>query len=204
MNKNSQGTTFQTSLAVGCTSLLSFVVVLYLYSRVPGKNLTLENTWLPIVLGLLGSSIFLSYNFMPRKNSTSQSEKSRRLWATFETALLRLSLGPIAGWLSFTMLPSSSATGQIFWLPFLAGFSSDLLVGIINKTEHTIKMALNIGDPDEKEPFFPAQDPSALQPLDGEPGGEAIPTNGRIRAGRTVGKHNPAYRAEGGAAAHRQ
>ena len=127
---------------IGAIALVSFIIVLAFYPQPIG----VASTWFPIVMGLLGASVFVLYDIVK-----SKSDGQGRL------TVLRLLLGPIAGWLAYAMVaPQVSASDQAqvwsvqkqwVWLPFLAGFSSDLLVGIINQAIRAIKLTLGIDRP---------------------------------------------------------
>ena len=105
------------------------------------------NASLPIAMGLLGSSIFLLYNM-----ALPESLGRLRSWylrgeprGVLISVTIRLFLGPIAGWLVYAILFGRLESGhQFLWLPFIAGFSSDLLIGIISQIERAIKLTLGI------------------------------------------------------------
>jgi hypothetical protein len=102
---------------------------------------------LPIAMGLLGSSVFILYNIaLPERLTKLRSWYLRGdPWRVTGSVAIRLFLGPVAGWLVYAILFGQiGPRHQFLWLPFIAGFSSDLLIGIINQIEHAIKLTLGI------------------------------------------------------------
>jgi len=148
-------------MGVGAIALITFILVLWVYPQPIG----VARTWFPILMGLLGSSVFILYDIVKTKRAELAS-----------LTVVRLLLGPIAGWLAYAMVASQfpdpmSESGQTqapalqerwIWLPFLAGFSSDLLVGIVNQAIRAIKLTLGIDRPpeypDTSSPSHPAKD----------------------------------------------
>jgi hypothetical protein len=134
-------------------AVLAFVVVILISEKTLGLQITVLETVYAISMGLLGSSLFLLYNLIGAiKEQRFRSEEVGK-------SLARLLIGPVAGWLSYFMYVTArseqlspqeaesvkkiASTTQI-WLPFLAGFSSDLLVGLINQGVRAIKFTLGI------------------------------------------------------------
>jgi hypothetical protein len=144
----------------------SFVSVVFLSK----DKLDLPQTFYAISMGLLGSSLYLIYNLIGvmREQRFDPEE--------IEKNISRLLVGPVAGWLVYFMVVTSGAgpenaellskgavisnkvektvkmtdsTIQI-WLPFLVGFSSDLMVGIINQMVRAVKFTLGIEKMEEK------------------------------------------------------
>jgi hypothetical protein len=66
-------------------ALITFAIVLYYSPQVFGKDLSVRDTLFPIVMGLLGSSIFLLYNFIEPLKRRHQIRHN----------FVRLLLGPI-------------------------------------------------------------------------------------------------------------
>jgi hypothetical protein len=68
-----------------------------------------------------------------------------------ESGLVRIGLGPLVGWVFyFGFSQRAIADGQqnpvLHLIPFIAGFSTDFLVGLLNKIIQTAKSTLSIGD----------------------------------------------------------
>lgn len=140
-------------LLAACSSLIAFALVISLSMRVVGRSLQTVETAYAISMGLLGSSLFLLYNLigvMPEQRFRSDEVAKN---------LARLFVGPVAGWLSYFMYviarsdtapavgptsPRPIAGTAHIWLPFLVGFSSDLMVGIINQGVRAIKFTLGL------------------------------------------------------------
>jgi hypothetical protein len=116
-------------------ALIAFAFIIY-FSRqgVFGKELPLRDTLFLMTMGLLGSSIFLLYNFIAPVKARLEIRHN----------FVRLLLGPIAGWISYSLFIDNPPPKGFIWLPFLAGFSSDLLIGIINQFVRAIKITLGI------------------------------------------------------------
>jgi len=138
-------------------ALASMALVVVFHSLVTNQAISVRDTWLPILMGLLGSSMYVMYNLYGPGSGLLRSEgirnpiKKRNAPRIF----VRLFLGPLAGWLSYAIVVGQLG-GQIgkgqptneytfLWLPFLAGFSSDLLIGIVSQIEKAIKVTLGIG-----------------------------------------------------------
>lgn len=117
-----------------------------------GISLQPAQTAYAIAMGLLGSSLFLLYNLI------GAIPEHRFKAADVGRNLARLFVGPVAGWLSYFMYVSwrwggspgdtqgtkvIAGTTQI-WLPFVAGFSADVMVGIINQGVRAIKYTLGL------------------------------------------------------------
>ncbi|HJR07868.1 MAG TPA: hypothetical protein VJ842_11445 [Pyrinomonadaceae bacterium] len=121
-------------------AFLAFFAVVY-YSPVALKReITIQNTLFPIAMGLLGSSVFILYNLIEPLAKRYSLQRNR------PKSYVRLFLGPIAGWLSYSMLLDNAPAKGFIWIPFLAGFSSDLLIGIINQIVIALKITLGIED----------------------------------------------------------
>ena len=132
---------------------VAFGFVVGFSQTVLGVSLTASQTIYAMAMGLLGSSLYLLYAVIGAIPSRTLSRKDApKNWAG-------LLVGPIAGWLSYFMYVTagSSPTGSggaqsgkaiggsaQIWLPFLAGFSSDLMVGIINQAVFAIKYTLGL------------------------------------------------------------
>jgi len=103
---------------------------------------------LPVSLGVLGSLVYIFFNV-----TKVISEKAFNLQDTYGN-YVRLFLGAIVGWVfyfafcqeAFKNLGTSS---PLLLLPFLAGFSSELVVGIINQLLR-VKLTLGIEEKSEE------------------------------------------------------
>lgn len=134
----------------GFVAFVAFILVIWLFPQQGGSQPSQQSssqpsqplpfftrdTWFPIAMGLLGSSVFLLYSQI-RPKPEDDAARSH--------PLITLFLGPVAGWLAQNMVSNNKlGQQQIIWLPFLVGFSSDLLVGIINQMIKAIKYTLGI------------------------------------------------------------
>lgn len=156
--KSSQPNNYYLPVVTGITALIAFIFVVYLSEGVLQVNLNLNETLYAIAMGLLGSSLYLLYNLIgvvaEQRFRTDELEKN----------FSRLLVGPVAGWLVYFMLVSNTevsgnlessqtrfTTGAIqIWLPFLSGYSSDLMVGFINQMIRAVKYTLGIEPMPEK------------------------------------------------------
>jgi len=107
----------------------------------------IEKHIFPLSLGLLGSTIYIFFNLM-----NVVSEKAIDETDVF-SSYARLMLGPAFGWLFFQIYQSGTGTSsatqtQLFsvLIPFAAGFSTRLVLGIINQSIQAIEIALGLGD----------------------------------------------------------
>ncbi len=100
---------------------------------------------LGVSLGLLGAVVYVIFNLI--------GEWTERVMSKEDTAeaYLRLLLGPLVGWVFFFAFaqeafarPASSSALLLF--PFLAGFSTKLVVGIINQTLQAVQITLGLED----------------------------------------------------------
>ncbi|MCX7112791.1 MAG: hypothetical protein NTX45_22255 [Proteobacteria bacterium] len=96
-------------------------------------------------LGLLGAVVYVIFNLIGE-----WTEKVMNREDTSE-AYLRVLLGPLVGWVFFFAFaqeafakPDSSSVLLLF--PFLAGFSTKLVVGIINQALHAVQITLGLED----------------------------------------------------------
>jgi hypothetical protein len=98
-----------------------------------------------ISLGLLGAIVYVIFNLIGEwtEKVLSQDDPTE--------AYLRLLLGPLVGWVFFFAFvqetfkkPDGSSALLLF--PFLAGFSTKLVVGIINQTIQAVQMTLGLED----------------------------------------------------------
>ncbi|MBR0952613.1 hypothetical protein [Bradyrhizobium canariense] len=109
----------------------------------------------PLALGLLGSTTYIFFSLMNVVSERAIDESD------VFSSYARLMLGPAFGWLfaqifsvSFDGVgaagnPGSSANirSQLMLLiPFLAGFSTRLVLGIVNQSIQAIEIALGLGD----------------------------------------------------------
>lgn len=159
------------------SALGSFFWVAYKFPSVVASEVThagqpqAYDASLPIAMGLLGSAIFILYNI-----ALPESLGWLRSWylrgeprGVLISVTIRLFLGPIAGWLVYAILFGRlESSHQFLWLPFIAGFSSDLLIGIISQIERAIKLTLGIESaPPSKGPTSAAEarsGPTGLAP----------------------------------------
>jgi hypothetical protein len=96
-------------------------------------------------LGVLGASVFSMYNLVGIvKERALASDDSY-------SEYLRLALGAIVGWVFFfafaqDAVKSGKVNNMLLLLPFLAGFSTKLVVGVINKAIQAVQITLGLED----------------------------------------------------------
>lgn len=97
-------------------------------------------------LGILGASVFSMYNLIGIvKEQALASDDSY-------SEYVRLALGAIVGWVFFfsfaqdAVKPGEKINSMLLLLPFLAGFSTKLVVGIINKAIQAVQITLGLED----------------------------------------------------------
>ncbi|NVO12033.1 MAG: hypothetical protein HXX16_18895 [Bacteroidales bacterium] len=107
---------------------------------------------LAICLGLLGSLIFTIFNVI--------GEIKERTFNTEEKAFVyfRIIVGPLLGWLffisfaynaySFDSSTIDTKSSLLVFLPFLAGFSTRFVIGVINKLISVFELTLGLQDMD--------------------------------------------------------
>jgi hypothetical protein len=95
-------------------------------------------------LGLMGAIVYILFNIIG-----IISEKAFNSRDTYIN-ILRTALGPVLGWVLFLGLESTNTLQEdsdawaVVLLPFLAGFSTRLVVGIITQALRTIELVLGI------------------------------------------------------------
>jgi hypothetical protein len=101
---------------------------------------------LALCLGVLGASLFSMYNLIGIVNERALASED-----SF-SEVIRLVLGAIVGWVFFFAFsqaafePGAKVSNMLVLLPFLAGFSTKLVVGIINKAIQAVQMTLGLDD----------------------------------------------------------
>lgn len=129
------------------SALATLLSVLLVHSYVTSRPLSARDTMLPILMGFLGAAVYLMHSIYSPGSGFFRGKKSddpNPHW-NVGRIFVRLFFGPIAGWLAYTLLRDHLKEEQLFiWLPFLAGFSSDLLVGVVSQIEKAIKSTLGI------------------------------------------------------------
>jgi flagellar basal body-associated protein FliL len=97
-------------------------------------------------LGLMGTLVYMLFNLIG-----ILSEKAFNIRDTYVN-WLRLALGPALAWVLYFGLKSTTAQGTETWavllLPFLAGFSIRLVVGVLTQALRAIELVLGIENRD--------------------------------------------------------
>ena len=97
-------------------------------------------------LGLMGTLVYMLFNLIG-----ILSEKAFNIKDTYVN-WLRLALGPVLAWVLYFGLKSTTAQGTETWavllLPFLAGFSIRLVVGVLTQALRAIELVLGIENRD--------------------------------------------------------
>ncbi|WP_299973858.1 hypothetical protein [uncultured Pseudoteredinibacter sp.] len=128
---------------ISVIALFSFIYVVSITPEIIGKELSFYKVLYAILMGLLGACLYLLYN-------TLGVITEQRISVHDPRNFVRLIVGPIAGWITFVLIEDAPGS-QKLWLPFLAGFSSDLMVGIINQMIRAVKYTLGIEQPHESK-----------------------------------------------------
>ena len=113
----------------------------------------LSKSILAATLGLLGSLIFTVFNLLGEINERTFNPED-----TF-SIFLRILIGPLLGWLFFIVFAENAfdviSGGNVdtkkkalMFLPFLVGFSTRLVIGIINKLINVVELSIGIQDID--------------------------------------------------------
>jgi hypothetical protein len=140
--------------------ILPFLLVLGLAGSIEGYLLLRAdptryqfwgNTTLALSLGLLGSAVFQVFNVIG-----IIKEKAFTIDDVYPNSL-RILLGPAVGWVFYVAInqnllkPTTDGgnpptPGAMLLLPFLAGFSTKLMVGIMEKLVQSVMLAFGIDD----------------------------------------------------------
>jgi len=96
-------------------------------------------------LGLLGAVVYVIFNLIGEWTEKIMSPEDSA------KAYFRLLLGPIVGWVFFFAFAQQSFKSEnpnsvLLIVPFLAGYSTKLVVGIINQTIQAVQFALGLED----------------------------------------------------------
>ncbi|MGD1046546.1 MAG: hypothetical protein ABR936_14660 [Bacteroidota bacterium] len=144
----SEGTTeigagwFKTILVV--VSLFGIVAAVESFYQI--QPLKLWPSILAASTGLLGAIVYILFNVIG-----VISEKAFNLEDKYSN-IVRLILGPIIGWVFYFSFAQNSFNGEnsqqqmLLLLPFLAGFSTRFVVGLINQALRAVELTLGIED----------------------------------------------------------
>lgn len=96
-------------------------------------------------LGLLGSLVFILVGLTRGRSAAAMTDIEK------QNSYIRLALGVMVGWVFYFAFSQGAFTsGQgnppLLLLPFLAGFSTRFVVGLLNKLVTTVEQTLGIGD----------------------------------------------------------
>ena len=145
---------FSKLLAIGCSALI-FAIVSYVYLILTGGS---KQTWSQVAcasvlaasLGLLGCFTYIVFNIIG-----ILSEKAFEFEETLSN-YARLVLGAVLGWVfyfafardAFTTPATSNTQSQsiLLLLPFVVGFSTRLVVGLLNQVIRAIELTLALED----------------------------------------------------------
>ena len=148
---------FQRNFRALLFALLCFSLLLSIIGLIAARSeyAELGRHLFPLALGLLGSTTYIFFSLM-----NVVSERAIDETDVF-SSYARLMLGPAFGWLfaqifsiSFDSVGSASASASagnirsqlMLLIPFLAGFSTRLVLGIVNQSIQAIEIALGLGD----------------------------------------------------------
>jgi hypothetical protein len=130
------------SLIAGVATL---VFAIYSISQAPlGDEGVLVGHWHAIIaacLGFLGSLVYIFFNLIG-----VMAERAFDARDSYANAV-RLVLGAIVGWVFFyTFAAGKTASPYLLMLPFLAGFSTRLVVGLLNQAIRSVELTLGLED----------------------------------------------------------
>lgn len=129
--------------------VLGFLVTLiavWSYSDAASVPRNLSMSILATCLGILGALVLVLYNAIG-----VLTEKSVDIADRYGTTV-RLLLGGLSGWVLFFVFAQSAFSGTaqpdttMLFLPFLAGFSTKLVLGVINQALRAVQLTLGIED----------------------------------------------------------
>ena len=107
------------------------------------ETVSFNHSMLAICLGIIGALDYMFFNFMGSIQERAAGTED------FYTNLLRTLLGGILGWLCYYAIVrdlGQSDQSALLLLPFLAGFSTRLVVGIISQAISAIELTLGLED----------------------------------------------------------
>ncbi len=112
------------------------------------KHSDLGEHLFPLALGLLGSTTYIFFSLMNVVSERAIDESD------VFSSYARLMLGPAFGWLFaqvFNVSVNAPNTGNaksqlLLLIPFVAGFSTRLVLGIINQSIQAIEITLGLND----------------------------------------------------------
>lgn len=125
-------------------SLMLAIVGLVLAEAGSSQNALIGKHLLALSLGLLGSTTYIFFSLMNVVSERAVDESD------VFSSYARLMLGPAFGWLSFqivsAMAASDAANSKLLLVPFVAGFSTRLVLGIINQSIQAIEITMGLND----------------------------------------------------------
>lgn len=107
-------------------------------SEADEKNILLWQSLIAVCLGFLGALVHIFLELIG-----VIVEKAFNTSDTYSNSA-RLVLGPIVGWVFFYAFGQDKGTSVLLLLPFVAGYSTRLVVGLINKAIGAIELTLGL------------------------------------------------------------
>ncbi len=128
-------------------SVASLILAIYSYIKCSSES-SYRILWASILaasLGLMGTLTYVLFNVIG-----IIKEKAFNISDTYSN-YARMALGPMIGWVFyFAFVKKEFCTGEnegsLLLLPFLAGFSTKLVIGVINQVLRAVQLTLGIED----------------------------------------------------------
>ena len=121
---------------------VALIVGVYSYDHVPilsgDGSSKMWSSAVAVTLGALGSLVYISFNLI---GVLSEKAFSADDWTSH---LIRVVLGAAVGWIFFLAFPAKAGPPILVLLPFLAGFSTRLVVGIITQAIQAVELTLGL------------------------------------------------------------
>jgi len=137
------GMTFVRILGVLATIILIFAI--FSYTNTDGPQANLWRSCLALSLGSLGALVFILYNIIGVLSDSAFSKDD------IPGNILRVILGSIVGWIFFLSMggnetPLEGKQQLILLAPFIAGYSTRLVVGVLEQAVQAIQLTLGLKD----------------------------------------------------------
>ena len=116
------------------------VALVAVWQEQAGKYPVLWQSLIALCLGMLGSVVYIFFNLIG-----VMVERAFTPDDTYSNSI-RLVLGAIVGWVFFYAFCRGKSTPVLLLLPFAAGYSTRLVVGLINQVIRALELTLGLED----------------------------------------------------------